>query len=129
LAEFLKENPDFDPGISKTSLRTGSFQLNAKSKVQVFGSLSERSAKCFSIKRNGRIDSYSGQTLVSFDGGMFNFHDFYDVGKNSTVGVVKDQDLGDSRASGIYIRDARVTTQIINPPPSERIIIDHGRGK
>lgn len=121
LAEFLDGNPDFDPEKAGENARMGSFQLGAKNKIQVFGSLSERSAKCFPVKRRGQTDSHSDNTLVSFDGRMFIFHDFYDVGKDSAVGVVKELPIGNSRTP--YIKNASVTTQITNPASSERIII------
>lgn len=127
LAEFLGGNPDFDPEKAGENARMGSFQLNADNKIQVFGSLSERSAKCFPVKRRGQTDPYSDNTLVSFDGRMFIFHDFYEVGKDSAVGVVKELEIGDSRAP--HIKDARVTTQITSPAPSERIIINRGQRK
>lgn len=121
LAEFLGGNPDFDPDKAGENVRMGSFQLGAKNKIQVLGSLSERSAKCFPVKRRGQTDQYSDNTLVSFDGRMFIFHDFYDVGKESAVGVVNDLPIGSSRTP--YIKNASVTTQITSPASSERIII------
>lgn len=121
LAQFSEENPGFNREERRGSRRVGSFQLSAKRKVQIAGSLLERTANCFSLKRKGQVSKSKDKTLVSFDGGVFVFHDFYLAGNDSAFGVVNNRELGKSRTP--YVQDAIVSTQITDPLPVETIVI------